>query len=196
MRFFHCSFMLLIASAQLLRGADSHAELGPEYAAPAAVGHELLGTKSPEWTVSEWMQGGPLTLAGLRGKVVLVRWWTGPQCPYCTASADALNALWKKDRARGLMVVGMYHHKDATPLTREHVAAQVKRLGFEFPIGIDRDWTTLRQWWLAKEKRGWTSVTFLLDREGVIRHIHPGGAFFEGEPGYAALEAAVEKALR
>jgi hypothetical protein len=39
-------------------------------------------------------------------------------------------------------------------------------------------------------------VTFVLDREGIIRHIHPGGAFFAGEPGYAALEAAVVAALK
>lgn len=184
---------LLVAGAG---AADPRAGLGENYAAPAGVGRELLGTRPPEWQVGTWLNTTPLTLAGLRGKVVLVRWWTGPECPYCTASADGLNALWKKDRDRGLVVIGMYHHKSPTPLTREHVETQVRRLGFEFPIGIDEDWTTLRRWWLDGQRRGWTSVTFLLDREGVIRHIHPGGAYFPGEPGYAALEAAVEKALR
>jgi peroxiredoxin len=38
-------------------------------------------------------------------------------------------------------------------------------------------------------------VTFVIDREGTIRHIHPGGAFFPGEPGFAALEKAVVTAL-
>jgi peroxiredoxin len=175
---------------------DPRTALGKNYSAPAGVGRELLGTRPPEWRVSEWLNGEPLTLAGLRGKVVLVRWWTGPECQFCTASAEALNGLWQKNRDHGLIVIGMYHHKADTPLTREHVAAQVRRLGFEFPIGIDEDWATLKQWWLGKQERGWTSVTFLLDREGVIRHIHPGGAYFPGEPGYAALEAAVEKALR
>ena len=187
--------LVMGASPSLVVAADSRAVLGKVYAAPEGVGHELLGTRPPEWQVSEWLQSPPLTLAELRGKVVLVRWWTGPQCPYCTASAEGLNALWKKDKDRGLMVIGMYHHKADSPLTHEHVEAQVRRLGFEFPIGVDRDWKTLRQWWLDGEPRGWTSVTFLIDREGRICHIHPGGAYFPGEPGFAALEAAVEKAL-
>ena len=162
----------------------------------AADGDDLLGTKPPEWTAKEWLNSKPLTLAELRGKVVLVRWWTGPECPYCAKSADTLNGLWQKDRERGLVVVGMYHHKSRTPLTREHVETQTKRLAFTFPIAIDRDWTTLKRWWLDRGEHRWTSVTFLLDRTGTIRHIHPGGAYSEGEPGHAALVAATAAALR
>ena len=190
------SLVALLAGAALAVAVDSHPELGKNIAAPSGVGRELLGTRPPEWQSGEWLHTPPLTLAALRGKVVLVRWWTGPECPYCAVSADGLNALWKEDRDRGLVVIGMYHHKSPTPLTREHVAAQARRLGIQFPIGIDENWTTLRRWWLDGQRRGWTSVTFLLDREGVIRHIHPGGAYFPGEPGYAALRAAVEQALR
>jgi peroxiredoxin len=175
--------------------ANPRSALGPNYAAPPDVGRELLGTTPPEWTVTDWLNSKRLTLESLRGKVVLVRWWTGPQCPYCAASAEVLNSLWRKERERGLMVVGIYHHKDDTPLTHEHVVAQTKRLGFEFPVATDRDWKTLKRWWLDREERGWTSVTFLLDRAGIIRHIHGGGAYYEGEPGCAALVAAVEKAL-
>jgi peroxiredoxin len=176
--------------------ADGRPALGPNYAAPAGIGSELLGTRPPEWKVTGWLNSSPLTLAELRGKVVLVRWWTGPQCPYCSASAEALNTLWEKHRRDGLVVIGMYHHKADTPLTPEHVKAQTKRLGFEFPIAADEDWITLHKWWLDRQPRGWTSVTFLLDREGKIRHIHPGGAYYPSEPGYTALKSAVEKALK
>lgn len=193
-------FRSAIALALSLVAASAHAAdpreiLGKNYAAPAGTGSELIGTRPPEWQVSEWLQSPPLTIEGLRGKVVLARWWTGPQCPYCTASAEGLNALWKKDRDRGLVVIGMYHHKADSPLTHGHVEQQIQRLGFEFPVAVDSDWRTLRRWWLDAEPRGWTSVTFLLDREGRVCHVHPGGAYFPGEPGYAALEAAVEKAL-
>lgn len=169
---------------------------GEEYRAPAGVGRDLIGTRPPELEIESWLQSPPLTLAQLKGKVVLIRWWTGPQCPYCAASADALNALWEKDRARGLVVIGLYHHKTSEPLTRAHVEAQVRKLGFQFPVGIDNRWRNLRRWWLEKEPAGWTSVSFLLDRQGIIRHVHPGGAYFAGEPGYASLVAAVEEALR
>ena len=168
--------------------ADS---LGKNYAAPAGEGKELLGTKPGEWTVSEWINSKPLTLESLRGKVVLVRWWTAPGCPYCVASAPALKEFWQKYKHKGLVVVGLYHHKSDAPLTRNHVKEQARKLGFDFPVAIDANWETLRRWWLSKNKGGWTSVTFLLDRDGVIRHIHPGGAFYQGEPGYEALQRAL-----
>jgi peroxiredoxin len=179
----------------MLALAAPHPELGSRYAAPADAGRELIGTTPPEWTFSDWQNSSPLTLAGLRGKAVLVRWWTAPGCPYCAASADALSEFAQKYRDRGLVVIGAYHHKQPTPLTPEHVAAQAQRLGFHFPVAIDRDWKSLHRWWLDEDDRRWTSVTFLLGRDGTIRHIHGGGAFFEGEAGYAALEKAIQAAL-
>jgi len=186
---------LVITHSSLVIAVPPHPELGANYSAPAGVGKELIGTRPPEWTLSDWIGSEPRTLASFRGRVVLVRWWTAPGCPFCAASADALNELAKKYGDRGLSVIGIYHHKANTPLTREHVAAQAQRLGFTFPVAIDRDWKTLHAWWLDRADRGWTSVTFLVDRDGIIRHIHPGGAFFAGEPGFAALEKAVRAAL-
>lgn len=185
---------LVITHSSLLTAAP-HPKLGSTYTAPAGVGRELIGTRAPEWTVSGWIGSEPRTLASLRGKVVLVRWWTAPDCPYCAASADGLNELWNKYRTHGLTVIGFYHHKAKSPLTHAHVEAQAQRLGFKFPIAIDDDWKTLHRWWLDRADRGWTSVTFVIDREGIIRHVHPGGAFFPGEPGFEALEKAVQAAL-
>ena len=155
---------------------------------------ELLGTRPPEWTVQEWLGAEPMSLAGLRGKVVVVRWWTGPACPYCAGSVRVLNDLWKTERARGVVVIGMYHHKSREPLTRDHVSAQMQRLGIEFPVAIDAGWKTLRRWWLDGREQAWTSVTFVLDRKGVVRHMHPGGEIAAGSPEAAALRRAVEAA--
>ena len=47
----------------------------------------------------------------------------------------------------------------------------------------------------AKVDTGWTSVTFLLDRRGVIRHVHPGGAYVEGDAAHAEMTAAIERLL-
>ncbi|HUG36776.1 MAG TPA: hypothetical protein VML54_07485, partial [Candidatus Limnocylindrales bacterium] len=68
-------------------------------------------------------------------------------------------------------------------------------LGFEFPVAIDAGWRTLRAWWLDGRPRAWTSVSFLLDRQGVIRHVHPGGQYVQGGAEHAALEAAIERLL-
>src|SRR5436853_5884903 len=85
---------------------------------PRRVGADepLLGTKPPQWQVIDWMHSKPLTLQELAGKVLLVRWWTAPGCPYCAATAPALNAFHTQYKDQGLVIVGLYHHKAATPL--------------------------------------------------------------------------------
>lgn len=164
-------------------------------AAAAPRDSDVIGTHPPEWTVSEWISAEPMTLASLRGKVVVVRWWTGPACPYCAGSMPVLNEVWRESHDRGVAVIGMYHHKSSSPLTREHVVAQRKRLGIEFPVAIDDDWKTLKRWWLDGRNRAWTSVTFVLDRKGVIRHVHRGGEIAEGSADAAALKAAIAACL-
>ena len=57
------------------------------------------------------------------------------------------------------------------------------RLGLTFPVGLDGDWSALRRWWPELERRGWTSVSFVVDRKGIIRYVHPGGEFHEGQAG-------------
>ena len=157
----------------------------------------LLGTKAPAWTVSHWINTEPLDLADLRGKVVLVRWWTGPHCPFCRASAAALNEWNQMYKDDGLVVIGFYHHKSPSPLYLKDVSTLAQNLGFTFPIGIDPDWITLRRWWLDPVPDAtFTSVSFLLDREGVIRHIHSGGDYLKGDSDYAAVQAAIEEQLQ
>jgi len=69
-------------------------------------------------------------------------------------------------------------------------------LGFTFPVAIDREWITLRNWWLNKNpKARWTSVSFLIDRNGIIRYIHPGGQYVEGDDDYAMLKSRIEELL-
>ena len=84
-----CLLLLSVVSAV----ATPHPELGIPYAAPPSMGRELIGTRPLECTLSDWQGSEPLTLAALRGKVVLIRWWTAPGCPYCAASADASTTL-------------------------------------------------------------------------------------------------------
>ncbi len=159
--------------------------------------HELLGTKPPDWNVSHWFNSHPLKLEDLRGKVVLVRWWTAPQCPFCHASAPALNEFFETYKDRGLVVIGFYHHQATAPLKPEQVKTYSGRLGFQFPVAIDARWRTLRRWWLnGQSGRSWTSVSFLLDRQGVIRYIHPGGQYVQGEADYWILRRKIEELLK
>ncbi|HVZ72713.1 MAG TPA: redoxin family protein [Polyangia bacterium] len=162
----------------------------------ASPGDELVGKPALGWDASDWMNSAPLTVEGLRGKVVLVRWFTSKECPYCSVTAPALNQLDADFRARGLVVVGMYHHKDDEhPLDVKKVQGWVGDYGFKFPVAVDRDWRTLRRWWLSGPKRDFTSVSFLIDKKGVVRRVHPGGSMALGTRDYTDMRATIEKLL-
>jgi peroxiredoxin len=134
-------------------------------------------------------------LDDLRGKVVLVRWWTAPDCPYCRATAPALNEFFGTYHPRGLEVIGFYHHKSDAALDVNAVKKYARAFGFKFPVAIDPECRTLRRWWLHTGERQWTSVSFLLDRQGVVRFIHAGGQYVKGDSDYAALESKIRALL-
>ena len=158
----------------------------------------LIGTKPPEWRAERWMNSPPLDLARLRGSVVMVRWWTA-DCPFCATTAPTLRSFDKEFGPRGLKVIGMYHHKEDTPFDPAVYEATAKKYEFTFPVAFDPEWHTLKSWLRDKDGKevdtGWTSVTFLLDKQGVIRQVHPGGSFVEGKPGYTDMRTAVERLL-
>lgn len=150
---------------------------------------DLIGTRAPEWSPVEWINTEPPRLADLRGKVVLARWFTGPHCEYCAATAPALREFHQRYSGRGLAVVGMYFHSDDT---LEEVRKIVDEYGYRFPVGIDRGAKTRRRWCLGRYDYGYTSATFLLDRDGVIRYIHPGGQYVKDDADYQMLESQIE----
>jgi peroxiredoxin len=145
--------------------------------------------------VSQWFNSSPLTLDQLRGKVVLVRWFMGPSCPFCSATAPTLRALHERYAAQGLAVIGMYHHKEETPLDPKQVAGWVKHFGYQFPVAIDKDWATLRRWWLDGHERSYTSVSFLIDKAGIVRRVHLGGTIEPEGGDIDAIKADVERLL-
>ena len=157
--------------------------------------NQLLGQPAQSWAVSEWINSEPLQLEDLRDSVVLVRWWTAPDCPFCRASAAALNEWHERYSDQGLQVIGFYHHKSRSLLSLEQVREYTRAFGFQFAVAIDPQWRTLRQWWLDTGRKNWTSVSFLLDRQGVIRHIHPGGSYVKGDPDYQAMQQMIDKLL-
>ena len=168
----------------------------------AKEGDELIGKLAPEWGTLKWMNSQPLKLSELEDKVVLIRWWT-ETCPFCSSSAPALNEFHDIFKEKGLVVVGMYHPKPPGPRRQKALEKAVKRLGFEFPIALDMDWSRLRRYWLSNSRHRWTSVSFLIDKRGKIRYIHPGGEYYKGEDetrtdaerDYDELKAMIEKLI-
>jgi peroxiredoxin len=166
-------------------------------------GARLVGTPAPEWVGLSWIQGGPLRLADLRGKVVLLRFWL-MDCPFCARTAPALRELSERYKEDGLVVVGLHHPKSEGAKDTGRVRKAAQALGFDFPIGVDNDWKTVRAYGVGSEFRSYTSVSFVIDREGVIRFVHDGGEYHAGggdehahcNAALVALEQAVQAALK
>lgn len=161
---FYLTFFIINFSFLILQSSCQQKELS-------------VGTPAPELLNMQWLQSAKLKLSDLKGKVVLMRWWTD-ECIFCIQSADALNEWYQTYSDSGLVVIGLYHPKpepkDCDP---EEVREFVLDKEFRFPIAIDDHWLNLKKYWLDAKPRDFTSVSFLIDRKGIIQYIHPGGEY-------------------
>jgi peroxiredoxin len=146
-------------------------------------GNDRVGVSAAAFDFDAWINTPGLTMDQLRGKVLLVRWWTDT-CPYCRATSPALQTLHKEFSDRGLVVIGVFHPKPVPgQLDVPRVQKAVAERGFTFPVAIDTEWRTLKTWWLTGPNRPATSGTLIVDKKGVIRHVHPGMEYHDAEPG-------------
>lgn len=167
----------------------------------AAKGDELIGTEPAEWQFTEWANTSEasMSLQDLRGRVVVVRFWT-TGCPFCEKTMPALQRLSEELRDQPVTVVGAFHAKPESSQRDLGKPLEVTRSwGVTFPIAIDREWRTLRSWWLDSAHRHATSVTFVIGKDGRVAHIHPGPEYYptddpsdiRANADYLALRAAV-----
>ena len=139
---------------------------------------------APEFAgIKRWINSAPLTLERLRGKVVLVEFWTF-ECGNCLNVVPHVNAWHRQYAQDGLVVVGVHTPEYETEKVDANVDAAVKRLRIEYAVAQDNDYRT----WDAYANRYWP-VLYLIDRDGrvVYRHI--------GEGGYAETEARIRALL-
>jgi cytochrome c biogenesis protein CcdA/thiol-disulfide isomerase/thioredoxin len=135
---------------------------------------------APEFAgISRWLntpEGHPLTVAGLRGKVVLVDFWTY-SCINCLRTLPYLRAWDKAYRDKGLQIVGVHTPEFAFEHEADNVRGAVGRLGVRYPVALDNDYGT----WNAYGNRYWPAK-YLIDRAGHVRFVHFGeGAYGETE---------------
>lgn len=204
---------LVIGLLAAAMSTPARPEPGPAVAsaAPAAAsandpdsGAELLGEPAPEWAFTRWVRGGPLPVSSLRGRVVLVRFWT-ENCHFCQTTLPAIEQLRTRDADRGLVVIGAFHpNQPHQPRSDRHILAVADSLGFGGPIACDQDWLTLGRWWLdGHPERNWVSVSFLVGRDGRICWVQGGGEYHPSDDPrhhrcdvqFHGLEAALEQAL-
>ncbi len=150
---------------------------------PASVSLENLGPAPELAGITDWINSEPLTLAALRGKVVLVQFWTFA-CINCIHVQPYVKAWYDRYAADGLVVIGVH-----TPeLSFEREIANVRKAvaddAVTFPVAFDPQYAT----WNAYHNRYWPAFYFV-DRQGQIRHTHWG----EGD--YAGSEQVIRELL-
>ncbi len=154
------------------------------------------------WSLAEWANSEPLSLNDLRGKVAVIRFWTNT-CPYCARSMPVLQHLKKTMKKKPVKFIGLYHSKPhGSNRPWKKAVKMTEKWGVTFPVAYDRDWATLKSWWLSTGKRRATSCTFVFNKRGHVTYIHPGPVYFPGDPeeskparDYEHLTQAIQHAL-
>jgi len=132
----------------------------------------------------EWLNSPPLTRASLRGKVVLVDFWTY-SCINCLRALPYVEAWAEKYKDHGLVVIGVHAPEFAFEKIPDNVKRAVHDLGVTYPVALDNNLAI----WQAFDNQYWPAHYFI-DAQGRIRHHH----FGEGE--YDASERVIQQLLR
>jgi thiol-disulfide isomerase/thioredoxin len=144
--------------------------------------HALSNQPAPEFVgIDSWLNTPkPLSAAGLKGKVVLVDFWTY-SCINCIRTLPHIQKLHERYAAQGLVVIGM--HTPEFPFEKDagNVKAAIKRFGLTYPVAQDNQYKT----WDSYKNLYWPAQ-YLIDRNGTIVFQHYG----EGD------EALIEKQVR
>jgi len=131
----------------------------------------------------DWINSKPLTLTQLRGKVVLVDFWTY-SCINCLRTLPHLESWYSAYHHKGLVIIGVHTPEFAFEHVASNVRAAVQRLGIAYPVVQDNNYKTwdnyANQYWPAE---------YLVDRTGHVRHTH----FGEGE--YGQTESLIRQLL-
>jgi cytochrome c biogenesis protein CcdA/thiol-disulfide isomerase/thioredoxin len=136
--------------------------------------------------ITQWLNtpgGKPLTLAELRGRVVLVDFWTY-SCINCLRTLPHLEAWDAAYRKAGLTIVGVHSPEFAFERVPSNVRSATHRLRVRYPVALDNDFAT----WRAYSNDYWPAE-YLIDKTGRIRHEH------FGEGNYGETESVIRRLL-
>ncbi len=140
--------------------------------------------KAPEFVgLKDWINSEPKKLSDLKGKVVLIDFWTY-SCINCVRNNPYIDAWYQKYKDKGFEVIGMHAPEFAFEKIKGNVEKAVKDQKITYPVALDNDFST----WGAYENRSWPSL-FLIDAKGQVRRIH------EGEGEYKETEQAIRALL-
>ncbi len=147
--------------------------------------------EAPEFAgVTNWLNSKPLTLASLRGRVVLIDFWTYT-CINCIRTLPHLTAWDRAYRKDGLTIVGVHSPEFSFEKSTSNVKRAIAQDGIEYPVAQDNDMAT----WNAWSNEYWPAE-YLIDARGHVRHVNFGeGSYDETEKAIRSLleEAGVAR---
>lgn len=145
----------------------------------------MSGKPAPAFTcISTWLNSQPLSMEGLRGKVVLVDFWTYT-CVNCLNTLSNVKAWHERYKDEGLVVVGVHSPEYEEERSLTGLKDAVARLGITYPVAQDNDFKT----WKNYGNRYWPAF-YLVDKQGRIVYTH------FGEGAYAQTEAQIQALLK
>ena len=150
---------------------------------PTATALPDLGPAPELRGIVGWVNSEPVTLADLRGKVVLVNFWTYG-CYNCRNTLPYVTKWYDTYHDQGFVVLGIHTPEFAHERDIENVKAAVEREGIHYPVAQDNDYVTWRTW----RNRYWPAEYFV-DATGRIRYVQIG------EGGYERSEAVIRQLL-
>jgi thiol-disulfide isomerase/thioredoxin len=175
---------LVLAAAITYGVLSRNASIDTSAGSTAGAASLNVGPQAPEFTgVTGWINSQPLSLQGLRGKVVLVDFWTF-SCINCQRTLPVLRTWWQRYQADGLVIVGVHSPEFDFEKDPANVERAIKELNVQWPVALDTNMTT----WNAYQNQYWPAE-YLIDKQGHIRHTH----FGEGE--YDVTEQAIRTLL-
>ena len=150
---------------------------------PASVALDDLGPAPELAGITAWINSNPLTIQSLRGKVVVVEFWTFA-CINCIHIQPYVKAWYDRYASAGLVVIGVHTPELSFERDLSNVRDAVATADIRFPVAFDPAFAT----WNAYRNGAWPSLYFI-DRSGRIRHSHGG----EGD--YAGSEQVIRELL-
>lgn len=140
--------------------------------------------RAPEFAgIFKWLGTEPLTIQQLRGKVVLVDFWTYT-CINCIRTLPHIVSWHEKYKDQGFVVIGVHTPEFEFEKKTENVLQAMKQYNIRYPVAQDNDYKT----WRAYDNQYWPAK-YLIDKDGNIRYTH------FGEGAYEETEANIQKLL-
>jgi peroxiredoxin len=143
----------------------------------------------PERAQDDWFNSPPLKLSALRGRVVVLHFWTFA-CINCRHNDAAYKAWFQKYATKGVTMIGVHTPETAREHDLKRLKKSIEERGLKYPIVVDADGKT----WAAWGNRWWPSI-YLIDKQGFVRYRWDGELGWKGAKGKAIMEKKIDELL-